>query len=129
MSEFIEFAFDDETRVLMEVFPAPGGTWTGEDVPAEEGPLRPSGGIAEATFGRAGRALGDALRPLVPVLQSVHDTVRSTPGRPDSVTVTLGLKLTNQLQLGIVSGDAEASLTIAATWHLEPGQGHNENGQ
>ena len=126
MGEFVEFSFDDHTSVLMEVFaaPAPAGqalTVAGaeeESFPGAAGPLTPVGRTSEAVA-RAGRTLEDVLQPLVPALQAVHRTVLRIPHAPDEVTVTLGVKLSNNLQLGIVGGKGEASLTIAATWRTD----------
>ncbi len=127
MGEFVEFSFDDRTSVLMEVFaaPAPAGqalTVTGaeeESFPGAAGPLTPVGRTSEAVA-RAGRTLEDVLQPLVPALQAVHRTVLRIPHAPDEVTVTLGVKLASNLQLGIVGGKGEASLTVAATWRITP---------
>jgi hypothetical protein len=127
MGEFVEFAFDDETAVLMEVFPTPsvpvaGGAYEddeGEDVPAGAPPLT-AVGFGSQAVARARHSLTEVLRPLVPVLHSVHQTALAVPRRPDSVTVTLGVKLSNRLQLGIVGGNGEASLTVSATWALTP---------
>ncbi len=124
MGEFVEFSFDDQTSVLMEVFAAPGGlndTGSGspeESFPAAVAPLTPVGHTSEVVT-RAGRSLEDVLRPLVPTLQAVHRTVLHIPHAPDEVTVTLGVKLANNFQLGIVGGKGEASLTISATWRID----------
>ena len=125
MGEFVEFSFDDQTSVLMEVFAAPGGlndTGSGspeESFPAAVAPLTPVGHTSEVVT-RAGRSLEDVLRPLVPTLQAVHRTVLHIPHAPDEVTVTLGVKLASNPQLGIVGGKGEASLTVAATWRITP---------
>jgi len=121
MGEFVEFSFDDRTSVLMEVFPVPGGLAEAAEHTAEEtfpgaaARLTPVGRTADV-IAKAGQSLEDVLRPLVPALQAVHRTVLRIPHAPDEVTVTLGVRLANNLQLGIVGGRGEASLTIAATW-------------
>jgi len=128
MGEFVEFSFEDRTSVLMEVFAAPGGLDATGGGPPEEtfpgavAPLTPVGRTSEVIT-RAGRTLEDVLRPLVPALQAVHRTVLRIPHAPDEVTVTLGVKLANNLQLGIVGGKGEASLTVAATWRITPNTG------
>jgi hypothetical protein len=125
MGDFVEFSFDDDTSVLMEVFPVPGGlleTSGGsveESFPGVTSQLTPVGRTADA-IAKAGQTLEDVLRPLVPALQAVHRTVLRIPHAPDEVTVTLGVRLANSLQLGIVGGRGEASLTIAATWRTAP---------
>jgi hypothetical protein len=110
----VEFTFDDGQKVLLEVFPGPGDGDGGQ-----RGPLVPVAGggrVARA----AGAALRQVLKPLVPVLESVHGTVSAVRPRPESVTVELAVKISSDLQLGIVSGNSEASFTVAATWALGP---------
>lgn len=118
MGDYLEFAFDDGRTVLIEVFAGPpaddaadGGRAGGRP------PLVPVAG-----GGRIGRAAGAALRetlqPLVPVLESVHGTMTRVDPRPESVTVELGVKISSDLRLGIVSGNGEASFTVSATWSL-----------
>lgn len=112
----MEFTFDDGQKVLLEVFPGPAGS---RDAPAkgQRGPLVPVAGggrVARA----AGTALRQVLKPLVPVFESVHGTVSAVRPRPESVTVELAVKVSSDLQLGIVSGNGEASMTVCATWAL-----------
>lgn len=120
MGEFVEFTFEDGQAVLLEVFPSPladsmaGGTTPGS------APLVPVAGDNNGRISRAARgALRQVLKPLVPVLQSVHDTVSAMDRRPQQLTVDLGVKVGNDLTLGIVANKGEASLTVSATWNLE----------
>lgn len=117
VGDYVEFEFGDGRKVLLEVFPGPA---------EEEGPRGPL--LPAAGGGRLARAAGgtlrEVLRPLVPVLESVHATVAAVDPRPESVTVELGVKVTSGLQLGVVSGGGEASFTVSATWRLaDPGSG------
>ncbi|MEW2519886.1 CU044_2847 family protein [Actinacidiphila alni] len=116
MGEYVEFTFDDGQKVLLEVFPGPAGNREGAPE-SRRGALVPVAGggrVARA----AGTALKQVLKPLVPVLESVHGTVSAVRPRPESVTVELAVKISSDLQLGIVSGNGEASMTVSATWAL-----------
>ncbi|AWK11833.1 hypothetical protein SSP531S_02640 [Streptomyces spongiicola] len=121
MAEFVKFTFEDGQSVLLEVFPSPlTEQRAGEEPEPGSAPLVPvarpgSGRVARATRG----ALEQVLKPLVPVLQSVHNTVSTMDQRPQQVTVDLGVKIGNDLTLGIVANKGEASLTVSATWNLD----------
>ncbi|WP_280727877.1 CU044_2847 family protein [Kitasatospora sp. MAA4] len=144
MPEYLEFEFVDGSSVLLQAFPI-----NGEASPAAAGgsldgalDLRPpeaSGGRPVARSGqgegqgegeneqphRVARltqdALRTALRPLVPLLQEVHDTVARVPQRPHEVSVEFGVRFGSDLRLGIVGGSGEASMRVTATWQL-PGE-------
>ncbi|MFD5015388.1 hypothetical protein SAMN04487980_105317 [Streptomyces sp. cf124] len=120
MGEFVEFTFDDGQAVLLEVFPSPlADSPAGATAPGSA-PLVPVAGDGNGRVARAARgALRQVLQPLVPVLQSVHDTVSAMDRRPQQLTVDLGVKVGNDLTLGIVANKGEASLTVSATWNLE----------
>ncbi|WP_406274860.1 hypothetical protein OH779_40330 [Actinacidiphila glaucinigra] len=121
MGEFVKFTFDDGQSVLLEVFPSP----LAADSPLEvatpgSAPLVPVAGQSNGRVARAARgALNEVLKPLVPVLQSVHNTVSTMEQRPHQLTVDLGVKVGNDLTLGIVANKGEASLTVSATWNLD----------
>ncbi len=143
MSDYIEFAFDDGSSVMLRTVPAMGPA-APEVQPVLEEPTVPIGapepgptaglppGLGGARpVGREARepakvtrlaqdALRNALRPLVPLLQEVHTTMASVPYRPNEVSVEFGVVFGSDLKLGIVSGNGEASLTVSATWHLPP---------
>ncbi|MFE2277519.1 CU044_2847 family protein [Streptomyces sp. NPDC059454] len=118
MGDFVEFTFDDGQTVLLEVFPSPLADSAAAGAAPGSAPLVPvagSGRVARAARG----ALRQVLQPLVPVLQSVHETVSAMDRRPHQLTVDLGVKVGNDLTLGIVANKGEASLTVSATWNLE----------
>ncbi|WP_327319647.1 CU044_2847 family protein [Streptomyces sp. NBC_01235] len=120
MGEFVEFTFDDGQAVLLEVFPSPLADSTAAGGTPGSAPLVPVAGGGQGRVARATRgALRQVLKPLVPVLQSVHDTVSTMDRRPQQLTVSLGVKVGNDLTLGIVANKGEASLTVSATWDLE----------
>ncbi|MGK4579998.1 CU044_2847 family protein [Kitasatospora sp. HPMI-4] len=139
MSSFLEFAFTDGTSVMLHAFPAAEKAAEPESEPAPYGSLPPgmAGGRAvgrgaedesqEDGERRAGRvtrlahgSLRAALRPLVPLLQEVHDTVAGVPDRPDTVSVEFGVRFGTDLKLAVVGGSGESSLKVSATWQLPP---------
>ncbi|MFD8478316.1 CU044_2847 family protein [Kitasatospora sp. NPDC059673] len=121
MTEFIELGLQDGTSVRLRVFPVdaererPPGARRPPDLAGGEAV---SSGAGRRTAALAQDALRTALRPLVPLLQEVHDTVTAVPSRPQEVAVEFGVQFGADLKLGIVGGTAEASLTISATWKL-----------
>lgn len=120
MGEFVKFTFDDGQAVLLEVFPSPLSDEATEDATPGSAPLVPVAGQGNGRVARAARgALEQVLKPLVPVLQSVHNTVATMEQRPDQLTVNLGVRVGNDLTLGIVANKGEASLTVCATWNLD----------
>jgi len=120
MGEFVEFTFEDGQAVLLEVFPSPLAASATSGATPGSTPLVPVAGSGDGRVTRAARgALRQVLKPLVPVLQSVHDTVSAMDRRPQQLTVDLGVKIGNDLTLGIVANKGEASLTVSATWTLE----------
>ncbi|WP_143589865.1 CU044_2847 family protein [Streptomyces africanus] len=120
MGEYVEFTFDDGQAVLVEVFPSPLADSAAGGATPGSAPLVPVASGSDGRVTRAARgALRQVLKPLVPVLQSVHDTVSAMEGRPQQLTVDLGVKVGNDLTLGIVANKGEASLTVSATWNLD----------
>ena len=119
MDQLVEFTFDDGTSVLVSTFPVPGQD-SGPDVPAG----RDTAAVSRTgdVVAKAGRTLKQVLRPLVPVLHAVHETVSTMESHPNEVTVELGVKLTQDLRLGIVSSGGEASMVVSATWTLKADQ-------
>jgi hypothetical protein len=130
VADFMRFEFDDGTAVLMEAFTtaelgglvsAGGGRGGGDagalDLPVGAAPLEPVSRVQD-TLAKAGNSLAESLRPLVPVLESVHRTVLKAARPPDRVSVELGLKLTSEMHLMIVGANGEASLTVRADWDL-----------
>ncbi|MFJ7336389.1 CU044_2847 family protein [Streptomyces sp. NPDC101116] len=116
----MKFTFDDGQAVLLEVFPSPLADEAAEDRTPGSAPLVPVAVQGNGRVARAARgALEQVLKPLVPVLQSVHNTVAAMEQPPDQLTVDLGVRVGNDLTLGIVANKGEASLTVCATWNLE----------
>ncbi|MFI1921259.1 MULTISPECIES: CU044_2847 family protein [unclassified Streptomyces] len=121
MGEFVEFTFDDGQTVRLEVFPNPLAGSDAAGATPGSAPLVPVAGDGRGRVARAAcGALQQVLKPLVPVLESVHDTVSAMDRRPQHLTVDLGVRIGNDLTLGIVANKGEASLTVSATWDLEP---------
>ncbi|MEE1757517.1 CU044_2847 family protein [Streptomyces sp. SP18CS02] len=52
----------------------------------------------------------------------MHDAVTTGATSPTEVSVTFGVRLGNDLKLGIVSGSGQAHLTVTATWKPEQNQ-------
>lgn len=118
VSDFVEFEFDNGTAVLIEVWPTDGPSG------AVDAEFQLPGGAAVEPVGlgarvvqQAGQTLNDALAPLVPVLQGLHDQVTRLPRAPQELSVDFGIKLTAGLKLAVVSG-GEASFNVSATWRL-----------
>ncbi|WP_045304993.1 CU044_2847 family protein [Saccharothrix sp. ST-888] len=94
----------------------PVGRRSEDDQPAEDGEQQRARRVTRLAQG----SLRAALRPLVPLLQEVHDTVAEVPDRPDTVSVEFGVRFGSDLKLGIVGGSGESSLQVSATWQLPP---------
>ena len=120
MENFVNFTFGDGTSVLLQTFPSPVplvARGSGPDVPSgvlPPAPVSRGGEVLE----QAGEALAEALRPLVPVLESVHETVSKAAVKPQEISVEVGLKLSSELRLMIVGANGEASFTVSAKWVL-----------
>ncbi|MFE2679079.1 CU044_2847 family protein [Streptomyces hygroscopicus] len=142
MTDYAEFALPDGTPVRLELTPvglAPASASAsvhghshgdrdrdGHDDGKRQGPPMP-GGIGGVTpVGRVPRAaaalavdgLQAVLRPLGPLLQEVHNSVTSAANPPDEVQVQFGVQIGQDLKLGIVGANGQASMTISATWQL-----------
>ncbi|WP_327350307.1 CU044_2847 family protein [Streptomyces sp. NBC_01304] len=114
MGEYVEFTFGDDQAVLLEVMPSPLRK-PGEEEPGME--LLESYGRGGDVVRRAARgALLGALSPLVPVLESVRQTTDRLADPPHEVTVEVGVRITDDLKLGIVGVRGEAGLIVRATW-------------
>lgn len=62
--------------------------------------------------------LRSVLSPLGPVLQQVHDAIRGIPDPPHEISVDFGIQIGQDLKIGIVGANGQASMTISATWQL-----------
>jgi hypothetical protein len=118
--DYIEFALDDGAQVRLELSGA-GQSWSeGADLPEGISGVTPTGRGA-----RVGTLATDALRtvlsPLGGVLQQVHDSVRGIPDPPHEISVDFGIQIGQDLKIGIVGANGQASMTISATWRLPRG--------
>ncbi|TDU02110.1 hypothetical protein EDD99_0495 [Streptomyces sp. 846.5] len=115
MAEYVEFSFADGTVVALQAFPPVGQGTDDYAVPGFGSSLPVSRGrLVTATD----TALRTVLAPLVPVLESIHDTVAAAPNPPQRLQVSLGVRIGHDLKLGVVGATGEASLTITADWDL-----------
>ncbi|MET7699006.1 MULTISPECIES: CU044_2847 family protein [unclassified Streptomyces] len=120
--DYMEFALDDGAQVRLELAAA-------GEAPAGDADL--PGGIAGVTpvgrGARVGALATDALRavlsPLGPVLQQVHDSVSGIADPPHELSVAFGIQIGQDLKIGIVGANGQASMTISATWQLPPRDG------
>jgi hypothetical protein len=122
MPELVELKLTDGTGVLVEVFAPTPEPAADLDMPDGTGIVVPVG-RGQRVASAAGQALSDVLRPLGSVLDSVHQAVASALRPPDDVSVELGVKLSQDLKLGITSTQGEAVVTVRATWKLGPSAG------
>lgn len=60
--------------------------------------------------------LQSALRPLGPLLEEVHTAVTATAHPPQELTVEFGIQIGQDLKLGIVGANGQATMTVSATW-------------
>lgn len=121
--DYMEFTLDDGACVRLELSAAGEGP-----APPEGGPDLPAGIAGVTPVGRGARvgalatdALQTVLSPLGPVLQQVHDSVRGIPDPPQEISVGFGVQIGQDLKIGIVGTNGQASMTISATWHLPRG--------
>lgn len=121
--DYMEFTLGDGVGVRMELaavgeYPAP--PQGDADLPDGMAGVTPVGRGA-----RVGELAADALRtvlsPLGPVLQQVHDAVCGIPDPPHEISVEFGIQVGQDLKIGIVGANGQASMTISATWQL-PGE-------
>ncbi|MFI9334833.1 CU044_2847 family protein [Streptomyces althioticus] len=91
--------------------------------PAEGAADLPEGFGAVIPVARGQRAavlaqdvLQSALRPLGPLLEEVHTAVTATARPPRELTVEFGIQIGQDLKLGIVGVNGQATMTISATW-------------
>ncbi|WP_421108731.1 CU044_2847 family protein [Streptomyces sp. NEAU-S77] len=114
MTEHREIPLADGTSVRLEL--APVGDASIADAYGGVGGVTPVGRGTRAAAALADAGLGVVLQGLGSVLQDVHDAVRSAPHPPQEFTVQFGVQVGQDLKLGIVGANGNASLTISATW-------------
>ncbi|MER6122841.1 CU044_2847 family protein [Streptomyces sp. NPDC001795] len=124
MADFVEFAFDDGTLLALQVFDPLPSAPAGREHEADDNESVPGFGRSRPVA-RGARvvaatesALSALLAPLVPLLQRVHDTVAAVPDAPDELSVSFGLRVGQDLKLGVVGTTGEATMTISANWRL-----------
>ncbi|GGU70023.1 hypothetical protein GCM10010211_39550 [Streptomyces albospinus] len=88
----------------------------GADLPDGMGPTVPVARGGAAAAATAVAALHTTLRPLGPLLQEIHDAVTASERPPHEMSVQFGVQVGQDLKLGIVGANGQASLTITATW-------------
>ncbi|MFD8363026.1 CU044_2847 family protein [Streptomyces hygroscopicus] len=141
MTDYAEFALPDGTPVRLELTPVgispasgsvpvpvpghgdrdghdDGGKRQGPPMPGGIGGVTPVGRVPRAAAALAVDGLQAVLRPLGPLLQEVHDAVSATANPPDEMQVQFGVQIGQDLKLGIVGANGQASMTISATWQL-----------
>ncbi|MFE2568712.1 CU044_2847 family protein, partial [Streptomyces mirabilis] len=103
---------------------AGGGGGGAPPAPAVDADL-PGGISGVVPVGRGARVaslatdgLRSVLSPLGPVLQQVHDAIRGIPDPPHEISVDFGIQIGQDLKIGIVGANGQASMTISATWQL-----------
>jgi hypothetical protein len=128
-NDYIEFALDDGAHVRLELSPVgeppSSPPHPAHETPAADGVDLPGGMSGGAPAGR-GASIGalatDTLRtvlsPLGPVLQQVHDCVRGIADPPHEISVDFGIQIGQDLKMGIVGANGQASMVISATWRL-----------
>ncbi|AGP54261.1 CU044_2847 family protein [Streptomyces rapamycinicus] len=129
MTDYAEFPLADGTPVRLELAPvasssasAPangtGEGGKGRGLPEGIGGVTPVARAPRGAAALAGEGLQAILRPLGPLLQEVHTAVSAAPNPPDEIQVQFGVQIGQDLKLGIVGVNGQASLTISATWQL-----------
>lgn len=121
VTDFAEIHLTDDTTIRLELAPTGGaplsaGSAIDEDLPSGIGGATPVGRGGAAAAKLAAGTLRTVLRPLGPLLQEVHDSVTATANPPKEITVQFGVQLGQDLKLGIVAANGQASLTVSATW-------------
>jgi len=120
-AEFAEFRLADDTAVRVELAtvgqPPPPGEQPDDLPEGFEAPV-PAGRGARAAAELAAGSLRFVLRPLGPLLQEVHDSLSGVSDPPDEICVEFGVQIGQDLKLGIVGANGQASLKVAATWRL-----------
>ncbi|MEV7193740.1 CU044_2847 family protein [Streptomyces sp. NPDC093510] len=121
--DYVEFTLADGVGVRLElaaVGERPQEPQDGSDLPDGIAGVTPVG--RGARVGElATEALRTVLSPLGPVLQQVHDAVCGIPDPPHEISVDFGIQIGQDLKIGIVGANGQASMTISATWQL-PGE-------
>ncbi|MFE7116734.1 CU044_2847 family protein [Streptomyces sp. NPDC057654] len=125
VTDYAEIVLADDTTVRLALAPAgaaPGGGDTGLSG------MTPVGRGAQAAAALATETLRAVLRPLGPLLQEVHDAVGAAQDPPQELSVEFGVQVGQDLKLGIVGANGQASLTISATWRMSEPEAGDQGG-
>ncbi|MER5217515.1 CU044_2847 family protein [Streptomyces sp. NPDC002838] len=100
----------------------PAGSVAGEDgdfrdLPEGFGTVTKVGARRDRAVVVATEGLRTMLSPLGPLLQEVHRSVTSVPEPPQEISVTFGVQVGQDLKLGIMGVNGQATMTVSATWH------------
>ncbi|MFF4827965.1 CU044_2847 family protein [Streptomyces sp. NPDC001312] len=127
MQDYVEFTFADGTAVALQAFAPLSAAHDGPA--AEDEPVPGFGASRPVSVGSrvavaAESTLRSLLAPLAPLLQQVHDSVSTVPDKPSELSVTFGVRVSQDLKLGIVGAGGEATMTVTAQWRLtQPPEG------
>lgn len=119
MPDFAELRLADDTLVRVELAPVgqpPSDGGGPADLPEGFAEPVPVGRGSRAAAQAASAVLGTVLRPLGLVLQEVHASLAGLHDPPQEVSVELGVQIGQDLKLGIVGANGQASLKVSATW-------------
>ncbi|PWI42257.1 CU044_2847 family protein [Streptomyces sp. ICBB 8177] len=122
MPRYAEIHFDENTRVRLEL--APVRDPAQDHDAAASVPPHAEGVLGSKIATRAGEvvatleqdALEHVLRPLGPLLRTVHDAVAAGDDPPQQIAVQFGLQIGEDLALGVVGASGQATITVSATW-------------
>lgn len=97
-----------------------GGDEDRPDLPEGFGTVTP---VSAARRGRAAVVATEGLRamlsPLGPLLEEVHRSVTGVSQPPQQLSVTFGIQVGQDLKLGIVGVNGQATMTVSATWDAD----------
>ncbi|WP_329363145.1 hypothetical protein OG896_06165 [Streptomyces sp. NBC_00669] len=122
MPDFAELRLADDSLVRVELAPVgqpPSGEGEPDDLPDGFSAPVPVGRGAGAARLAAGTLRG-VLRPIGLVLQEVQDSLSALDHPPQEVSVELGVQIGQDLKLGIVGANGQASMKVCATWRPVP---------
>lgn len=100
MNQLVALAIDDETEILIE----PAGERTG--------PVN----VAFPGTQRVRKQLDQVFGQIRQIAETVAEKVQDLPGKPDEVTVELGVGLTATADVFIAQSTADASFKVTLTW-------------
>ncbi|MFI7110306.1 CU044_2847 family protein [Nonomuraea sp. NPDC050227] len=127
MPEYTELTLADGAAVRLElaaIGDSPGAAaHKAEDLPDGFGSEVLVGSGRRRTVQLAVDTLRTVLSPLGPLLQEVHDAAVSTANPPDELSVEFGVQIGQDLKIGIIGTQGQATMTVSATWRT----GHSKD--